>query len=71
MSGYKQGEALTLVGYQYYNQIISSNIAEAIKDIMGGRNREALIKDPDMCCMDIFVYGYIMGKRAERAKKRK
>lgn len=68
MSRYEKNEVMKLLGKQYLNLIVKQEDVTAIEDIWSanldckGRMLDVLI--------DVFIYGYIQGKRAERQKKK-
>lgn len=70
MNVYEHNKTMRLLGKQYYNRIVTDEDLKAINDIV-----EANVKAKrfDRICLfaDIFVYGFIMGKRAERSRKKR
>ena len=71
---YSTNETMKLLGKQYHSTTIDTEIYSKIKDIMHAHNfNDTLINAFDLGMMgpDIFMLGYIYGKRAERAKKRR
>lgn len=66
---YKANSVMELLGHQYYNEIVQPENLKAIEDIIKA-NLENERPDIKMLKYDIFVYGYLMGVRAERRKKK-
>ena len=66
---YKANEVMELLGHQYYNAIVTEENLKAIEDIISA-NMNNDRPDIRMLKYDIFVYGYLMGVRAERRRKK-
>lgn len=67
---YEENETMRLIGKQNYADVLPLEEVKHIWDIVDA----SLHSDrPDMTFMyfDIYVYGYIMGKRAERKRRKK
>lgn len=67
---YEYNKTMQLLGKQYYNRMISDEDLKAINDIVTA-NLKAANVDTHSMLMDIFVYGFIQGKRAARREKKK
>lgn len=63
---YDKNATMKLLGYQYFNKILSNDSYHAMQDLIKARPGES---NKDMA-YDCFTLGYIYGKRAERRKKR-
>lgn len=67
---YDKNKTMRLLGYQYYDDIVTEEDRRAIAEII-----EANLTSPrpDISFMkyDIFVLGYIQGKRAARRSKKR
>lgn len=66
---YEANNVMKLLGHQYYNAIVSEENLKGIEDIIKA-NLESDRPDLKMLKYDIFVYGYLMGVRAERRRKK-
>lgn len=68
---------INMLGQQVYTSVIGSEELKNIKAIITNNvyagmadDRIAVISDPAMCGADLFMYGYIMGKKAERERRK-
>lgn len=66
MSVYKANATMRLLGKQCYSSILNEDVFNSLNDIARVRP-STFTKD---AAMDIFMLGYIHGKRAERDMKR-
>lgn len=66
---YKANEVMEVLGYQQYDQILSEANLNAISEIIKA-NLEDDRPDVSFIKYDLFVYGYLMGVRAERKRKK-
>ena len=66
---YEYNKVMQLLGKQYYNRIVSDGDLKAVNDIVTANLQSDRI-DTHCMLMDIFVYGYIQGKRAARHEKK-
>lgn len=66
---YKANSVMELLDHQYYNAIVTEENLKGIEDIIKA-NLESDRPDLKMLKYDIFVYGYLMGVRAERRRKK-
>lgn len=64
---YDKNETMKLLGNQEYSFIYRDGIMAKINDIVRVRPYSCT----ENTALDIFMLGYIYGKRAERARKRK
>lgn len=67
---YDKSETMKLLGKQCYSEIVTDEDLKAIDEIVnislsGDRPDISMIK------YDLFVYGYLMGKRAERKRRQR
>lgn len=72
MSLYEMNDTMKLLGRQSYLEILKENSVErnAYNDMMNAARKSGSTYYADVA-LDAFVLGYIYGKRAERAKKKR
>lgn len=64
---YHCNDLMRLIGKQHVNKIVDNSIYNDIMSI--AESNIAHESTFDMMLVDVFVYGYIMGKRADRKKE--
>lgn len=67
MTPYNHCKTMELLGFQYYNTMITEEYASGIGDIVEANTADGA-RDPFMMYLDLFVYGFMAGKRSERMK---
>ena len=66
-SPYTLNATMQMLGYQYYLNVLTQETFSAIDDILTARPYASTRETS----MDVFMLGYIYGKRAERKRRRK
>lgn len=66
---YEGSETMKLLGQQYYDKIVTPELFKEIEGIIKA-NLESDRPDLKMLKYDIFVFGYLMGIRAERERRK-
>lgn len=66
-SPYTLNATMQMLGYQYYLNVLTQETFSAIDDILTARPYTSTRETS----MDVFMLGYIYGKRAERKRRRK
>lgn len=66
---YEANETMELLGQQYYDKIVTPEYLKEIEGIIKA-NLESDRPDLNMLKYDIFVFGYLMGIRTERQRKK-
>lgn len=70
---YTANETMKLLGKQYHSAIIDARVYAEIKDILQAHGFDNALNNAfnlGMMGVDIFMLGFIYGKRVERARKR-
>lgn len=67
---YRKNKTMELLGNQFYMQTIKGEAADAFNDMLNAYRANGCVHYADIA-MDAFMLGYIYGKRAERAKKKR
>ena len=68
---YNQNDTMKLLGHQYYVPLVErEEIFKQYKEVFDAVKNENPLMDPSEC-MDLFMLGYIWGKRDERARRGK
>ncbi len=63
---YEANETMKLLGHQYITEIITKEAKKQMEEIAAARKYTTTF----VTAMDMFVLGYIHGKRAERARRK-
>lgn len=66
---YEANETMKLLGQQYYDKVVTPEFFKEIEGIVKA-NLESDRPDLNMLKYDIFVFGYLMGIRAERERRK-
>lgn len=69
-TAYERNEIMKLLGRQYSNLLINEESQEGIYEILEARGMMDYRKYIFDLVIDVFMYGYIRGKQAERQKKK-
>lgn len=70
---YKENETIKMLGNQYLNRCFSNEDVRNIREIIEAYTNEAKRGngfDIDMLCIDCAMYGFLIGKRTERNRKK-
>jgi len=65
---YDKNDTTRMLGYNYYSSVITPQVMEQMNDIVKAYPYRTTTFDT---AMDMVVLGYILGKRAERARRKK
>lgn len=69
---YQANDTMKLLGYQGVGTILNNpEISKGLEDIVIGHKLGAFPTDMYWLAFNAIQYGYIMGKRAERARRRR
>ncbi len=68
---FNHSQTMKIIGKQHTGEIIKEKEAKEIDDVLETARCRNLIKSEFEVIVRVFILGYIYGKRAERAKRKK
>ena len=67
-TAYDKNKTMRLLGYQKMSVVYSNDNRDMIQDVLDARR---YCTDPMSVIFDIFILGFICGKRAERTRRKR